>query len=184
MIVEIDTSLLEKVENLSINQLVFLSLVINQTNQSKLQSLFSLMKSNEIQEMIDIGYIEKAADGTYKSTTSLIDKVGTKKDLFQEFYDAYPVYVIRPDSTKDYLRANVNKCRKFYNQTIGKSTAMHEHIMKCLYADLDTKAMNGKLCYLKRMWQWLTSREWESVEQSITDINTEQTTTYGTDIKW
>lgn len=186
MIVEIDTHLLEQLEGISLNQLVFLSLVINnQPNQSKLQSLFSLMNSNEIQETIDIGYIEKATDGSYSPTNQLIDKIGKEKDLFQQFYDAYPVYVIRPDNTKDYLRANVNKCRKVYNQIIGKSKAQHEHILNCLYHDIDTKATTGKLCYMKRMWQWLTSREWESVEQSLTDTTTQTTEiTYGTDIKW
>lgn len=36
--------------------------------------------------------------------------------MFNEFYEVFPVYVTRPDGTKGFLRANINKCRKEYNR--------------------------------------------------------------------
>ena len=53
MILEIDTSILDRIENLSINQLVFLTLVlsdIKNINQD-IQKLLSLVNEEEIQEL-------------------------------------------------------------------------------------------------------------------------------------
>lgn len=190
MIVELDISLLTKLGNLTLNQLVFLSLVLskNQPKHQQLRSLFSLMNSSEIHELVKDGYITVTTESgniKYLPTDFLLQKVGKAEDMFDQFKDAYPVYVVRPDNTKDYLRTNINKCRKFYNQLVGGSRAQHEHIMSCLLHDLDKKATTGKLCYMKRMWQWLTSREWEAIEQEVEDTNiTETQSIYGTEIKW
>lgn len=61
MILELDTELLDKIEHLTINQLVFLNLVLgnNQTNIKDVLSLISLVNETEIQDLIDQGYIEK-----------------------------------------------------------------------------------------------------------------------------
>lgn len=61
MILELDTELLGKIEHLTINQLVFLNLVLgnNQTNIKDVLSLISLVNETEIQDLIDQGYIEK-----------------------------------------------------------------------------------------------------------------------------
>lgn len=191
MIVEIDTKLLDKLgENISINQLVFLTLVLSkdQKNCQGLRSLFSRLNDNEIQELIDLGYVSKSQDSNqtiYSPTILLTEKIGEKIDMFDQFFAMYPVYVDRPDGTKDYLRSNLNKCRAFYKVICGKSQAAHEHILECLKYDLEKKSMNGKLSYMKRMWQWLTSREWESIEQEMLDKKDEPIQqTYGTDIRW
>ena len=75
--------------------------------------------------------------------------------MFDMFYDQFPVYVMRPDGTKGFLRANVNKCRKEYNRIVGKSKAMHEHIMDCLKYEIDERMRTGKIGYMKTMWKWL-----------------------------
>lgn len=61
MILELDTELLSKIEHLTINQLVFLNLVLgnNQANIKDVLSLISLVNETEIQDLIDQGYIEK-----------------------------------------------------------------------------------------------------------------------------
>ena len=87
--------------------------------------------------------------------------------MFDEFYDQFPVYVIRPDGTKGFLRANVNKCRKEYNRIVGKSKAMHEHIINCLRFEIDNKMLTGKIGYMKTMWKWLTQHEWETCEEQM-----------------
>lgn len=191
MIVEIDTNLLDKLgDSISINQLVFLTLVLSksQKNCQGLRSLFSRLNDNEIQELIDLGYVSKSQDAQqtiYSPTILLTEKIGKEEDLFDQFFALYPVYVDRPDGTKDYLRSNLNKCRAFYKTICGKSKSNHERIIECLKYDLDKKSTNGKLSYMKRMWQWLTSREWESIEQEMIDSKDKPIQqTYGTNVQW
>ena len=118
----------------------------------------------------------------YSPSEELLKSI--KKDresMFNEFYEVFPVYVTRPDGTKGFLRANINKCRKEYNRIIGKSKAMHNHIMACLRYEIDDKMRTGKIGYMKTMWKWLTQHEWEYYEEQM---NLEQQTanSYGTGI--
>ena len=117
---------------------------------------------------------------SYQLSDDIINTLLKRNDsMFDEFYETFPVYVIRPDGTKGFLRANVNKCRKEYNRIVGKSRAMHEHIMDCLRYELDDKMRTGKLGYMKTMWKWLTQHEWECYEEQL---KVKEEDTYGTDI--
>lgn len=171
MILELDTSLLDRL-NISINQLVFITLVLSdiKTINQDVQKLLSLVNEEEIQELISQGLISIQEDGDTKvinKTTKLDELTKEDKSMFDMFYDQFPVYVIRPDGTKGFLRANINKCRKEYNRIVGKSKAMHEHLCKCLQFELDHKTLTGKLGYMKTMWKWLTQREWEAIEEQM-----------------
>lgn len=59
MILEIDTSILDRIPTLSINQLVFLTLVLNdiKTINQDIQKLLSLVNEEEIQELETQGLI-------------------------------------------------------------------------------------------------------------------------------
>ena len=110
MILELDTELLSKIEHLTINQLVFLNLVLgnNQANIKDVLSLISLVNETEIQDLIDQGYIEKKVSDkavVYLPTETLTSLIERKVTMFDEFYEAYPQVVIRPDGTKSFLRA-------------------------------------------------------------------------------
>lgn len=183
MILELDTSLLNKL-NISLNQLVFLSLVMNenQKDNQDIRELFSRVNEEEIQDLIvrNIIIIEPMNNGVkYSLSDNIIKLLQSNRDsMFDEFYETFPVYVIRPDGTKGFLRANVNKCRKEYNRIIGKSRAMHEHIMQCLRYELDDKTRTGKLGYMKTMWKWLTQHEWECYEDQL---KVQEDYSYGTD---
>ena len=183
MILELDTSLLNKL-NISLNQLVFLSLVMNenQKDNQDIRELLSRVNEEEIQDLIvrNIVIIEPMNNGVkYSLSDNIIRLLQSNKDsMFDEFYETFPVYVIRPDGTKGFLRANVNKCRKEYNRIIGKSRAMHEHIMQCLRYELDDKTRTGKLGYMKTMWKWLTQHEWECYEDQL---KIQEDYSYGTD---
>lgn len=171
MILELDTSLLDRL-NISINQLVFITLVLSdiKTINQDVQKLLSLVNEEEIQELISQGLISIQEDGETKvinKTAKLEELLKEDRTMFDAFYDQFPVYVIRPDGTKGFLRANINKCRKEYNRIVGKSKAMHEHLCKCLQFELDHKALTGKLGYMKTMWKWLTQREWEAIEEQM-----------------
>ena len=178
MILELDTSLLNKF-NLSINQLVFISLVLNgnQINSQDIHELLSRVNEEEIQELINRNIVVVTTSDNnkiYSPSEELLETI--KKDresMFDEFYEVFPVYVIRPDGTKGFLRANVNKCRKEYNRIIGKSKAMHEHVMDCLRYEIDNKMQTGKIGYMKTMWKWLTQHEWECYEEQMNTETTE-----------
>lgn len=172
MILELDTNLFNTGE-ISINQAVFLTLCLNEKHQANHQDVhqfLSRISEAEIQSLIDqnlISFTTKDDNKIYEPTDKLLSFFKTKEDMFNEFYKLFPVYVTRPDGTKGFLRANINKCRKEYNRIIGKSRAMHEHLMKCLNWEIENKMMTGKLGYMKTMWKWLTQSEWETLEEQM-----------------
>ena len=186
MILELDTSLLNKF-SISINQLVFISLVLNdnQINNQDIHELLSRVNEEEIQDLIQRNIIVVTISDDnkiYSPSKELLDFIKkNEQSMFDEFYEVFPIYVTRPDGTKGFLRSNVNKCRKEYNRIIGKSKAMHEHILSCLRYEIDDKLQTGKIGYMKTMWKWLTQHEWEYYEEQM---NLEQQTanSYGTGI--
>lgn len=188
MILEIDTSILDRIPTLSINQLVFLTLVLNdiKTINQDIQRLLSLVNEEEIQELEIQGLISIQYDRdtqVISKTEKLEELLKEDKAMFDMFYDQFPVYVMRPDGTKGFLRANVNKCRKEYNRIIGKSKAMHEHIMDCLKYEIDERMRTGKIGYMKTMWKWLTQHEWETIEEQMkVETPNQNYYNYGTDI--
>ena len=104
MVLELDTSLLDMIKPLTINQLVFLNLVldVNQKSIKHVSQLVSLVSEAEIQDLINRGYIVKEISNeaiTYLPTDNLIKIVERKITMFDEFYAAYPQVVIRPDGT-------------------------------------------------------------------------------------
>ena len=186
MILELDTSLLNKF-SISINQLVFISLVLNdnQINNQDIHELLSRVNEEEIQDLIQRNIIVVTISDDnkiYSPSKELLDFIKkNEQSMFDEFYEVFPIYVTRPDGTRGFLRSNVNKCRKEYNRIIGKSKAMHEHILSCLRYEIDDKLQTGKIGYMKTMWKWLTQHEWECYEEQM---NLEQQTanSYGTGI--
>lgn len=190
MILELDTSLFDIYGKMSINQLVFLTLVLNenQSNNQDIHQFLSRISENEIQELVDSNIITVITSGDskiYSISEDTRKHLKQDKSWFDEFYEVFPVYVTRPDGTKGFLRSNVNKCRKEYNRIVGKSRAMHEHLIKCLQFEIDNKMITGKIGYMKTMWKWLTQREWEVTEEEMQfsmeqDINNE--VAYGANI--
>jgi hypothetical protein len=188
MIIELDTKLLDLPEHLNMNQLVFLSMVLdkNQTTKNQdVRQLVSLIGDDEISYLVQqnlIVSIERDGFTVYKPTERLTSFVANKDDYFDTFYDQYPVYVLRPDGMKSYLRANVNKCRHLFNVTCGKSSAMAEHLIDCLKFEIDKKTREGKLSYMKTMWRWLVDHQWEESEEEMNDNVEQSTSNYGTEL--
>lgn len=190
MILEIDTSLLKKIGNINLNQLVFLTLVLdnNQKSNQGVAAIVSLVSDAEVQELIERDLIikQESEEGiAYIQTEKLIDLTKEKVDPFDEFYSIYPTQVIRPDGTSDFLKKNKNNCRKKYSSILGRSRAkrilMHQHLIDCLNYELEDKTRTGKLGYLKTMWKWLTTAEWENSEEQMKSTETiTNTQLYGT----
>ncbi len=172
MILELDTSLL-KLLKLSINQLVFISLVLNenQKNNQNIHELLSRVSEDEIQDLIQRNIIVVTISDDNKIYRLSEQTVkAAKKDataMFDEFYEVFPVYVTRPDGTKGFLRTNKNKCRTEYNKITRKSLSMHEYIINALKWEVENKTNTGKIGYMKTMWKWLTQREWECYEEQM-----------------
>lgn len=190
MILEIDTSLLKTIGDINLNQLVFLTLVLdnNQKSNQGVAAIVSLVSDAEVQELINRDLIIKQETEmgiAYIQTDKLSSITKEKMDPFDEFYEIYPTQVIRPDGTSDFLKKNKNNCRKKYNSILGRSKAkrilIHQHLIDCLNYELEDKTRTGKLGYLKTMWKWLTTAEWENSEEQMkaseTIINTQ---IYGT----
>lgn len=188
MIIELNTKLLGIPEKINLNQLVFLSMVLNK-NQTKIDQdvhkIVSLISDDEISYLIQQGLITSIERGdtiTYKETEKLNNYLLPNRSYFDTFYDMYPVYVTRPDGSKCYLRININKCRKLYNLFTGGSQNMCEHINKCLELEISKKMSQGKLGYMKTMWKWLNDHQWEEIEEEMKDNSNINMKTYGTEI--
>ena len=185
MIIEVNTKILEY-PGINMNQLVFLSMVLgkNQPNNQDVRKIVSLISDDEISYLMNqalITSIERGNSITYQPTDKLKQLVAPKKDYFDSFYDMYPVYVVRPDGTKAYLRANINKCRHLFNSYVGRSEAMAEHLIKCLDKEVHKKMSTGKLSYMKTMWRWLVDHQWEEIEEEMQD-STKSVNDYGTEL--
>ena len=183
MSVELQTNLFEKIDNLTINQCVLLSLVLDedQTNNQDVITIVSHINDDEIQELIDNNYItynsKKRGINKYKATNKLLDLLDYNS--FNIFYELYPTYVNRPDGTKGFLKGNKKKCKKQYDKIIRSITP--EHLLKCLKEDIDDKSMTGKLGYMKTLWNWLTQCEWEVIEDKLREEQS-NSYNYGTEL--
>lgn len=189
MIIELDTKLLALPEQLNMNQLVFLSMVLGKNQNTKNQDvhrLVSLIGDDDISYLVQqnlVTSIERGEFIVYEPTEKLKNFFKNKEDYFDMFYNQYPVYVLRPDGTKCYLRANVNKCRHLFNSYCGMSSAMAEHLIACLNFEVHKKMSEGKLSYMKTMWRWLVDHQWEESEEEMNDNTIDShTNAYGTEL--
>lgn len=188
MIIELNTKLLDLPEQLNMNQLVFLSMVLDRNQTTKNQDvhrLVSLIGDDEISYLVQqnlVTSIERGGFTVYEPAERLKSFVAGEGDYFDKFYEQYPVYVLRPDGSKAYLRANVNKCRHLFNVICGRSAAMAEHLINCLNFEVHKKMTEGKLSYMKTMWRWLVDHQWEESEEEMNNTVDTPTSTYGTDL--
>ena len=187
MIIELNTKLLD-IPGVNSNQLIFLSLVLDKnqkTYNQDVRKVVSLTSDEEISNLISQGLItsiERGKSITYSATDKLKEMVKPKQDYFDLFYEMYPIYVLRPDGTKNYLRANVNKCRHLFKVYIGQSEAMAQHLIHCLDFEMKKKTNQGKLSYMKTMWRWLVDHQWEESEEEMQDESKKEGSTYGTEL--
>jgi len=97
-------------------------------------------------------------------------RVLSQGDFFDELVQTYPVSVVRNDGTKDYLRTDLNRCRKLYSIITKNKYPIHNHILECLRYEIVTRRRNGSLGYMKRIPKWLVSEEWKVYEQMMKDV--------------
>ena len=188
MILELEIDFIKKL-NISLNQLILLSLINSgsKSNVKNASDVLNLIPSKEIEDLVNrnIVIINKDNDNVIYKISKEVEEMLEKQQAsyFDEFYNTFPVYVLRPDGTKGYLKANVNKCRRMFNSNVGKSSAMAQHLIDCLKFELDKKSRTGKLMYMKTMWRWLVDHQWEESEEEMQDqVNETKQQSYGTEL--
>ena len=186
MIIEVNTKLLHMPEQINLNQLFFLSTVLdkNQKSNQDVRKIVSLISDDEVQYLVDQNLISSTETGDakiYQPTDKLTEFLKPSKTYFELFSDIYPKYVLRPDGTKAYLKTNINRCHHLFNLYTGLSEAMAQHLIDCLQFEVSKKTRTGKLGYMKTMYKWLVEHCWEESEAEMADAST-SAATYGTDI--
>lgn len=185
MIVEIDLSKLNELD-ISLSQLTFLKLVINNQIKSIKSFATSFITMDEVNELIEKGYLTEDSTIDKPSVTQHFTDTYSgefDKDLFQVFFELFPTSVVRQDGLKDYLRINLNRCKKLYKQIVGNSRTKHDHIVRCLLYEIENKRKTSKMGYFKRMPNWLSSEQWEEAEEMMKDKALPISVTYGTDME-
>ena len=187
MIVELNKKLLD-IPGINSNKLIFLSLILDKnqkTYNQDVRKIVSLISDEEISNLVSQGLItsiERGKSITYHATDKLKEVIKPSKDYFDLFYEMYPIYVLRPDGAKNYLRSNVNKCRHMFNVVCGQSESMAQHIIECLDFEIKKKNNQGKLGYMKTMWRWLIDHQWEESEEEMQDNTNIEEQAYGTEL--
>jgi len=109
-------------------------------------------------------------------------------DLFEEFYNEYPIKVTRKEGVIDYLRRDKTKCKVKYKKLVKNNLFIHDHIIDCLKYEVQTRTKKGDLAYMKRMYNWLENEEWKIIEEKMlkekenNNSSTPQERAYGTNL--
>jgi hypothetical protein len=171
--------------NIDINELVknkltadefVLAELISEKNYEILNSYLDLYSREEYMGILDSlckkRMIEGYSDHTdVKDITvrSIFTKILTKGDFFDELLQAFPSSVIRPDGTRDYLRTAPTKSRQKYSTITKNKLVIHEHILECLKYEIALRRKEGKLSYMQRIPNWLSTEGWKSYEDRLKD---------------
>lgn len=197
MILEIDTKFLLE-HKISAHQYLLLKYALNSDYNAMKNYLNASNKYNDLIEdmvaMYNAGFIstppnDKATFRSVVPSERFIKLMSFTGDPFDEFYNAFPVKVLRPDGEYDYLRIDRIRCRKLYHNIVRVNKTMHDHIMSCLKLEVQDRSQKGKMSFMKRMPTWLSSEAWKVYEDKLTasissvDTSIQGRTGYGTDIE-
>lgn len=128
--------------------------------------------SNDIEHLAELNLIETSKYNVDKDFKKLTVKPAFKKliangSFFEELYETYPVKVVRDGGQTDYLRAERYNSKRIYDLIVHNNPSKHEHILKCLQAEVAHRQQHGTLGYMKRLYKWLATQEWKSFEERL-----------------
>ena len=186
MVLDVDVDLCIKL-GITAHQYIVLKLVLdeNYTEADEYLHATNTWKTfgSELKYLMKINLITtRPFDGLYSVREITLSQEFIKlhsfsDDPFEEFYNTYPTKTIRPDGIVDYLRVDHQRSRLLYINIIRLSKIKHNHLIKCLRAELKDRKATGKMSFMKRMSKWLTSEEWRLYENKISDLkNTQEVT--------
>jgi hypothetical protein len=196
MLLQVDVESLIK-NRVTIDQFLITQLIFekNYTLLNKYLELYSLndLKSLFI-NLVRVGLVDDYNGKDEFDINKIIvkptfSKVLAQGDFFDELVQVYPASTIRPDGTKDYLRTDLNRCRKIYAKITSSKYSVHQNILECLQFEIALRRKENNLGYLKRLPKWLVSEEWKIYEQRIKDegfealLSREEDLGYGTNLE-
>lgn len=195
MIIEVDIRYITECR-ISVHQYVILKLAY----EGELKLLERYLKASstiqhiveDLNHLYDLDFIQSPPNVSAILTSIVVtDKFVklflSKEDSFEEFYNAYPVRVLRPDGNYDYLRVDHKRSKLLYRNIVGTDLTKQQLLLKCLKAEVEDRSRRGQLTFMKRMPMWLSSESWKTYAEGISG-NTLSTTDenlnrYGTDIE-
>jgi len=194
MIIEIDTQVLAN-EKLTPTQFFILRLLIEENYiilKEWYESIDNLNIGQELRQLIELEFLASLNEGEtidfskFVVLTKGYKLLGMDRDWFQELIDIYPVKVIRSDGVKDYLRTDLERCRKIYKRLTGGNISKHERIMNALRFETEARKRDGSMAYMKRLPKWLASEEWRVFHERMLDEQshgeTEEDMGYGNEL--
>lgn len=194
MIIEVDTDALTK-SNISVLQFIIGYFLLSK-DYKKLEDIIKEISNTTFNEILKTMEDNRLLNNLNKESFSYdniiirnrfikLIKDYSPEDLFDDILKIYPVKVQRPDGTFDYLRTDLQRCRKLYNNTIVKNSfRKHERILKALKYEIEIRTLEGSLKYMKRLPKWLNSEDWKIYEERMKDTTTNHNTeTYGTELE-
>lgn len=148
---------------------------------------------NSISRLKELGYIDYMSLSNIVpvkeiKVTDSFTNIIINGDNFEEFYQAFPTKVTRPDGNMDYLRRDKLKCKTKYKRITKNNLLIHDHIMDCLNFEVNSRSTRDNMAYMKRMKNWLDAEEWKVIDEYRQKIaNKDQSlvqgsNTYGTTI--
>ncbi|HBY70217.1 MAG TPA: hypothetical protein DEG69_22150 [Flavobacteriaceae bacterium] len=188
MIVEINIECLIS-SQLTGNQYVMLNLLYEGKRNSFEYYLLTYDVHDELKELSDKGYILNYAEDTLVSNL-IISREKTSKlfgyddSFFWELFGTYPIKVsngnggtraLRPTSLKSAL---TKKMKKKYEKKV-KNKAVHDHIMKCLQAEMWMRRKSQQLQFMQQLDVYLNQESWFNYEYLLEMDNEQKTTNYG-----
>lgn len=183
MIIEMNVDYLYKCE-ITPAQYLFLSLCFKGKHNTATKMVHKeKITKKEIEDLVDKGYIlnwvsyDNSKDITFsKSKLELLFDV-RKTEYFWELFSTYPIKVnsnrgervLRPQSSD---AKEAKECKKKYDSYLGNEDqkAKHEHVMKCLDAELSFRRKNNSMGFMRALITWINKQDWYSYEHLI-DLN-------------
>ena len=191
MIVEINIEYLIS-SQLTVNQYVMLSLLYEGKRNSFEYYLLTYDVHEELKDLSDKGYILNYAEDTLVSNL-IISREKTSKlfgyddSFFWELFGTYPIKVsngkggtraLRPTSLKASL---TKKMKKKYEKKV-KTKAVHDHIMRCLRAEMWMRRKSQQLQFMQQLDVYLNQESWFNYEYLLEMSNEQKTNDYGQDL--
>jgi len=191
MIVEVNTEYLIQ-SQLTANQYIMLSLLYEGKRNCFEYYLLTYDVQSELEDLSDKGYILNYAEDTLVSNL-IISREKTAKlftydeSLFWELFGTYPIKVsngnggtraLRPTSHKSAL---TKKMKKKYEKKV-KTKATHNHIMRCLQAEMWMRRKSDSLQYMQQLDVYLNQESWYNYEYLLEMSNEQKTNNYGQDL--
>lgn len=191
MIVEINTEFMLRA-GLSADQYIMLMFLY----EGKLNSFEYYLASNgsteDLNTLHEKGYLlnyseDLSVHQLIVSRKNIGELLGYNDSFFWELFGTYPIKVsnggggtraLRPTTHKSAL---TKKMQKKYAKK-AKNKSIHEHIMRCLNAELWMRRKSGTLQYMQQLDVYLNQESWYNYEYLLEMSNEQKTNNYGQDL--